>query len=254
MTRRHVIAGIAGAVLAALGLWLGTASADGGDIEPPAAASTTTTAVPVVAEREVLIGNTLLVPVDLRIVGNATVFEYTLVPLGGPIPVAVPERFELVAADGTTIAGGVSSEEARQVRFENAADVTVAEIAVVRWQQRIYEEYDHEISLTEGATLTDGTVIGIDRILDEALGALVYFVVDEGDHHGFGAAGFTGPLLIASGPGWQDVVDVSRGGSSFATPSLSIKVDPVPDPVPVRVIARPWVPVEDRIVVFRPGA
>jgi hypothetical protein len=258
VTRRHVIAGFSGAALAALGLLLGGgfASAEAGTGTAPDASVAATTAppAPIVAANESLIGNTLFVPVDVRTVGTAAALDYELISLGGAVVTSVPELFVMTAADGTRYEGSVRTGEARQVRFEGAADADVDEIVVTGWRLRMYEEYDTAFSLTEPTTLSDGTQLVVERVLDETVGGLVYLAITTGENHGFGDREFTGPLLITQGIGWQDVLVADTGGNSFSQPSLSVTVDPIPDPVPIHVVARPWVPMDERIVVFRNGA
>ena len=256
MTRRHAFAGLAGAVLAVAGLFLGGGLARA-DVEvdgaAPVSSTTTLPVTPLIAENESLIANTVFVPLDVRVVTNAVAFDYSLTSLGGSEPTAVPERFVLVASDGTEYTGSVSTPAARQVRFEGAADAVVVEIAVTQWRLHMWEEYDTSFSLTEPTTLTDGTQLVVERVLDETVGALVYFDVTTGRNRGFHGQDFHGPVLITSGVGWQDVLDVGRVGTSTGSPSLSVTVDPLPDPVPVHIVARPWVPMEERIVVFTAG-
>jgi hypothetical protein len=257
VTRRHVIAGFSGAALAALGLLFGGgfARADTETSPVPDAAVTTTASplAPIVAEDETLIGNTLFIPLGVRSVGTAAALDYELIPLGGEVLTSVPEQFVMRTADGTEYAGSVRTDEARQVRFEGAADTAVAEVEVTQWRLRMFEEYDTSFSLTEPTTLSDGTRLVVERVLDETVGGLVYFDITTGENHGFGGRHFTGPLLITQGLGWQDVLDADTGGTSFSQPSLSVTVDPIPDPVPIHVVARPWVPIGERLIVFRGG-
>ena len=257
VTWRHGVAALVGAALAAVGIFFG-GGFERTETTPPdtiAAPSTTTTVPAIIADGEALVGNTILVPLSVRTVGNAVVLDFSLTGLGGPTLTAVPERFVLTAADGDEYPGTLGSQESRSVRFEDAADEVVAEIAVSVWRQRMYEEYDTTLSLIDGATLSDGTILEIERVLDEAVGALVYFDVTPGANRGFGVRQFLGPLVITSGDGWQDVLDVHSGGSpNFGAPSLSVTVDPLPDEVPLHVVARPWVEMEERIVVYRAPA
>ncbi len=254
VTWGHGVAALAGAALAATGLFLGggferseAALADTG-----AMPVTTTAVAPIIADGEALIGNTVLVPLGLRTVGNAVVFDYSLTGLGGSTLTAVPEQFVLRTTDGDEYAGSVGSEAARSVRFEGAAGEVVTEIAVGIWRQRMYEEYETTLSLSDGAALSDGTILAIERVLDEAVGALVYFDVTPGANRGFGAQQFMGPLIITSGEGWQDVLSVyGRGSPNFGAASISVTVDPLPDEVPLRVVARPWIEMEERVVVYR---
>lgn len=255
VTWRHGVAALAGAALAAFGLLLGGGFARVDSTSSDGAAAVTTTsavpAVPIIAEGESLIGNTVFVPLSLRAVGNAIVLDYSLTGLGGPTLTAVPERFALTTAEGNEYTANLSSQEARSVRFEGAADEVAVEIAVTGWRQRMYEEYNSTLSLVDGATLSDGTILEIDRVLDETVGALVYFDVTTGADRGFGVRQFLGPVVITSGEGWQDVVNVhDRGSPNFGAASLSVAVDPLPDEVPIRVVARPWVEMEERVVVY----
>jgi hypothetical protein len=259
VTWRHGVAALAGAALAASGLFLGGGFESAGASAPPVApdvtATTSLSSVPIIAEDEALIGNTVLVPLSLRTVGNAVVFDYMLTGLGGPTLTAMPERFVLTTADGAEYTGTVSSQEARSVRFEGAADAIVRDIAVTGWRQRMYEDYETTLSLIDGATLNDGTILEVTRVLDETVGALVYFDVTTGANRGFGIRQFMGPVIIISGDGWQDVLNVHTGGSpNFGTPSLSVTIEPLPDEVPIRVVAQPWVEMEETIVVYEDPA
>lgn len=255
VTWRHGVAALTGAALAASGLFLGggfeRAAAETPADDPQVTTTTSPPAVPIIAEGEALIGNTVLVPLEVRTSGNAVVLDYSLTSLGGAAVTAAPERFVLATADGSQYPGSLSSPEARSVRFEGAAEEVVTEIVVTTWRQRMYEDYETELSLTEGAVLTDGTRIQVDRILEETVGALLYFSIDTGFNRGFQGREFTGPLIVSGGIGWQDTLDVSTTGTSTFFPSLSVTEDPVPDPVPLRVVARPWVPREEIIVVYR---
>jgi hypothetical protein len=76
--------------------------------------------------------------------------------------------------------------------------------------------------------------------------------VTTGANRNFGIRQFIGPIVVISGDGWQDVLNVHTGGSpNFGTPSLSVTIEPLPDEVPIRVVARPWVEMEETIVVYR---
>lgn len=256
VTRRHGVAAVVGAALATAGLFGGGgfATSDAPATDTIGASVTTTTSPPIIAAGETLIGNTILVPLSVRAVGNDIVFDYSLTGLGGAVVTAVPERFVLTTPEGTDYEGSLSSPDPRSVRFEGVADEAVEAITVTQWRQRMYEEYDTTLSLTDGAALSDGTFLAIDRVLDETIGALVYFTVTLGSDRGFGSSEFIGPLLITSGDGWQDVLDVHSTGSGLTAASLSVTVDPLPETYPLHVVARPWVAMEDRLVVYRTGA
>ena len=223
-------------------------------------------------------GSTVLVPVDMTSADGLVRFSYELVPLGqvqelliDAYPGALPDTWELRLTDGRVVEASTppprvavfGAEPARDrrvaatVSFE--ADVLlddVAAIVVTGWKVPVPVEVDFEVPAKVGqqAELFDGTVVTLDRLLEQRSTTIIGFSVTrptdpwrtELDTPFLDSYVFRG-----LGAGWisssSSIGGTGSGGSVGF--QLTWGAAQSPDPVPIRFSTTPWVAIEAELVV-----
>ena len=251
--RRFVVAFLAGAFLAGVGLLLGDRAAP----VPVVADPNLPPAVVWVRPGESVFANAVLVPESLSVEGSSLNLEYRLEPLGSsPFGAgsAVPETWLVTTDTGDEIVGTTANPRARTARFPVPDGFTpgrVAAITLTGWRLRTPLQYDIEIHLagTAAVLLADGTEVTVATVLRQSTDTRVRLDLDFPEDAFVGAEGGDRPFLLA-GAGWENA------GSTFGpSPGVQIKYvgDGAPRTAPLVVIDAGWRPFAASVPVTVPG-
>jgi hypothetical protein len=270
-------AAIAGAALAALGIWLG-----GGD-EPVVTddpSQPIQEAVVYLQPGETVVGPNLLIPIELEVRGTELALQYDIVPLAPPVfgveidldtlpafwrpaggaAIAAPETWTLITTEGDTITGTTANTRSRAARFQVPEGFTidlVDEIWIDTWRMRVPVGFD--IIVERGRPLPIpldvDSAVTLRNILDQDNNTILQLEIDSPlDSFSRKATGFPGledlPQLSGLGPDWTAVgplLDSSNTGGHGI--QLTYEGDGLGAVIPMEAVTTDWVVFERPIVV-----
>ncbi|MEN8112854.1 MAG: hypothetical protein ABFS21_00585 [Actinomycetota bacterium] len=279
------VGALLGAVLSATGLWLGSAS-DDPDVTTTTAAATTLPPIAAepawIPEGGLRFASTILIPQEIDADDGVVTFDYELASLAGSSrfatasPSALPETWSMISENGTRYETTIDPPRrssfadlnhytADSVRFEVPDDfraLDIESIAVTGWRTAVPMSTVIELSSERGSTMTlsDGTVITVDTIIEQRNGTIIGFDVDAppdpwrttADTPFGRSATYTG-----SGPGWLRAA-TTIGGTGLTGGATGFQLmwngPTAPPDVDVAVHTTAWMPLDATTTVYQGSA